>query len=273
MKIIKTLVKNILASQGYSVVKNEVPKPVVYNAYFRGGCLKCFKGDPLCEEILLGIGWDEQLEDIISESIKNYPNLPCVEVGANIGAGFITLARRFGSVTFDCYEPVPRFFNLLKLNHESFDAKNANLFNEALSNESGNEIEIAIGLGTAGRPETDGKTETIKLKTKTIDELYLQKGISFLKLDVDGYELSVLCGAKEVLQKYRPYVFMEFDTKLMKKVGEDPTDILKFFKNNNYSSVRIWDNFSEFLKECSNLDEVISVSESLPHYANVLFVP
>ncbi|MCR9205625.1 MAG: FkbM family methyltransferase [Halobacteriovoraceae bacterium] len=136
----------------------------------------------MCEEILLGIGWDEQLKDIISESINKYPQRPCIEIGANIGAGFITLAGNFPNTNFDCFEPVPRFFELLKANKKSYNADNVTLFNQALSDSIDTEIEIAVGLGTAGRPETAGKNEFIKLKTINLDSLYLEKGASLIKL-------------------------------------------------------------------------------------------
>ncbi|MCR9203217.1 MAG: FkbM family methyltransferase [Halobacteriovoraceae bacterium] len=100
-----------------------------------------------------------------------------------------------------------------------------------------------------------------------------QQTPELLKLDVDGFELSVLSGGLKLIKRYRPFVFMEFDTKLMDKVNEDPNSILNIFKENNYSSVKVWDNFSNFIKETQNLDEIIPISRNLDHYANVLFVP
>jgi len=274
MRLIKNIVKKGLHTLGYDVVKiNHHPERVIYQAYFRSGCLRCIKGDPLCEEILTGLGWDEQLPEILKMLDEQFQTGDIVEVGANIGASIVPLINQHPKFHLHCFEPVPIFHTLLKQNIASYKANKVTVINKAVGNAHGAKLEIAVGLGTAGASGTDGKFETVQVEMTTLDQYAEDKRPCLIKIDVDGHEMKVLEGAKAMLVKHRPWLFMEFDLKIMAKMGESAEDYIKFLKQHHYTNARVWDNFGQHVDETKNLDSIPATVARLPHYANILFIP
>lgn len=63
----------------------------------------------------------------------------------------------------------------------------------------------------------------------------LNKNIALMKLDVEGNELKVLEGGKELISKYHiPFVVLELATLYLKEVGSEPKKLIKFFIDNGY---------------------------------------
>ena len=72
------------------------------------------------------------------------------------------------------------------------------------------------------KPALEWCKEDGTFKTKTLDELtmYIDR-VDMVKIDVEGGELGVIEGAKEMIRKYRPYFLIE-----------DHTGIFKYCENN-----------------------------------------
>ena len=51
-----------------------------------------------------------------------------------------------------------------------------------------------------------------------MDALYYNKPISFIKLDVEGYEYSALLAAKNILTKHKPILCIERENHNIKKL-------------------------------------------------------
>ncbi|GAB4010117.1 MAG: hypothetical protein Fur0010_02060 [Bdellovibrio sp.] len=275
MKLVKNLLKWLLKKFGYDVIKiDSSVKRVVYCAHFRGHPFYCFKGDPLSESVLTGNGWDNQLSEILEHKLKGSAHV--VEIGANIGTSFVTIANNFPQLTFDCHEPVPQFFDLLKKNFENFKVTNVKLFNQIFGEKLNTKIALNVGLGTAGASELSHYQQnagTLILDSMTLDHAYHQKEFKFLKLDVDGYELPILKGGEQVLKKYRPYIFMEYSYKIMDSMGKSGYEILDFLSKLGYEKAEVWDSSGKFIKEVSQLSEIDSIARSCPHYADILLLP
>ena len=63
----------------------------------------------------------------------------------------------------------------------------------------------------------------------------LDKNIALMKLDVEGHELQVLKGGKELITKYHvPFIVLEFTPKFLKRVGSDPKELPQFLVDNGY---------------------------------------
>ena len=112
--------------------------------------------------------------------------------------------------------------------------------------------------------------EEVKIKTETLNSFCEKLDVKFLKIDVDGFEDDVLVGADKILAKQHPVVFMEFDTNIAKRTNKDPRALLEHFENAGYSSVKIWDNFSRYITETSDFNEVVRIANEVPHYINIL---
>jgi FkbM family methyltransferase len=86
------------------------------------------------------------------------------------------------------------------------------------------------------RAKTDHKEATM-VRLKTLDSLIAEfpelLQTSVLKCDVEGYELYVLRGARQVLEKARPVVILEIGN--YEKQGYTARDVYNFFRERNYS--------------------------------------
>ena len=57
-------------------------------------------------------------------------------------------------------------------------------------------------------PALDVQTETRRVRTTTLDTL-AERDIGFVKIDVEGHELSVLRGARKLIERQRPFFLVE----------------------------------------------------------------
>ena len=61
------------------------------------------------------------------------------------------------------------------------------------------------------------------------------KKIALMKLDVEGYELKVLEGGKDLITKYHvPFIVLEFTPSFFKEQDSDPKELIKLFVDNGY---------------------------------------
>jgi FkbM family methyltransferase len=128
-----------------------------------------------------------------------------VDVGAHVGYWTWDLAQKFETVY--AFEATPANYECLVRNISPFD--NVIARNVAVGDAPGRcGIHHDKGrLGNSGsnyiQPSADGAIEIIALDDMEIPACDL------LKIDVEGYELKVLCGAKRLIDAYRPVVTME----------------------------------------------------------------
>ncbi|MDD2714780.1 MAG: FkbM family methyltransferase [Candidatus Wallbacteria bacterium] len=130
------------------------------------------------------------------------------DVGANVG-DWAKLALEINSkISLHCFEPSSATFDILKNN--SFPP-NVFLNNVGLGDTSG-ELELQIageGSGANSIYQRRGVLDNIKFKAEKITVLTLDdycsthnlKQIDFLKIDVEGHELAVFKGMREMLKK------------------------------------------------------------------------
>ena len=135
-----------------------------------------------------------------------------IDCGAHIGVWSKRLSQIFNKVI--CFEPVPRHRECHKLNCIS---NNIELYDVALSNKNLSKVPMKLNYGNSGKSSMDFEglkkkvrknEKIINVKTKTLDS-YNFKKVDFIKIDVEGFELFLLEGAKETIKKYKPIIYME----------------------------------------------------------------
>lgn len=132
-----------------------------------------------------------------------------LDIGAHVGAVAVYLARHFRKVI--AFEAVPSTFELLQRNVE--DLQNVESRNIAIGEGEG---EVFFShLSTHGQlSHVEGSSDLPRsvrvgpIPVRTIDSLGLTD-VSFIKIDVEGYELPVVAGARETLERCRPLVLVE----------------------------------------------------------------
>ena len=148
------------------------------------------------------------------------------------------------------FEANPVMFNYLNKNLTKLK-KNIILHNIALSDSGGYaKLKIPIrkksmvksnfedyyegGLATI---ESDNNLnnkmfDTFIVKKLTLDSFNFDQKISFIKIDVEGHEFSVLKGSEKILKKYKPVLLIEIDKQHTTKVKET----FNYLEELNYES-------------------------------------
>lgn len=129
-----------------------------------------------------------------------------LDVGANTGRYARLAARLLPGVDLHCFEPSPRAYEDLA---RTCEALGAHAYPFALGARAEEDVPLhaeAPGsvLGSLHRPPGGGPTPSERVRVRTLDEACpVQGGIDLLKIDVEGHELAVLDGARELLASGR----------------------------------------------------------------------
>ena len=277
IRFIKRVVARGFSALGYNIVSRTIDPAdrQLVNAYYRGHCFRCFRGDAQCEYILTGKGWDNQLDDILRE-IDDAKGGDVIEVGANIGGSLVPRAAEHPGLRFHCVEPVPEFFDVLATNVQSYAPPNVTLYNEAVGAGDRESIRIYTQLGTAGAVaayDNHASVGAVDLRASTIDRLFPGLNVRLVKIDTDGFEHAILTGARSVLTRCRPLIFMEFHVSLMRKAGTAPERTIELLRDLGYADATIWTNEGALLRERASLEELLQCATTAEYYVDVLLRP
>lgn len=179
------------------------------------------------------------------------PGMTVFDVGANIGAHTLPLAHLVGDQgTVYAFEPTDWAVTKLKTNL----SLNPNFANRVKlqqaflsSNSSGNKVDEVYASWSLEEKKVDPVHGGVAFKlnnvpTLSIDEFVEAKNISkidFFKIDVDGFEVEVLRGAKKSFAKFRPPILIELCPYIFERYNYSMDQLLDFFKENNYSLISL----------------------------------
>jgi len=162
------------------------------------------------------------------------PGMTVVDVGANIGI----YTRFFSKLTGEsgrvhAFEPAPSNFKRLQENVGHM--ANVSLNHAAIGDRSGTiKLYVSAELNVDHRTFDSGDgREEIDVPVVSLDDYFLTgQRVDLIKIDVQGYELSVLQGAKRVLKENRDVkVLMEFWPYGIKKASVAPSDVIELIQS------------------------------------------
>lgn len=140
-----------------------------------------------------------------------------VEVGANIGAHTVGLAKAVGAQgRVDAFEPQRACFALLQAQIALNQLHNIHAHREAVSSAAGQIFVPAVNYAEPGNfggialsPERAPTSEPVDVVT--LDDRIGDRRCSLLKVDVEGMEEDVIRGATRLIEKNRPLLYVEND--------------------------------------------------------------
>lgn len=169
-------------------------------------------------------------EQTILEELDSYiPNAATIlDIGANIGNHSLYWTKIHNAQKIHAFEPIRATFKILMKNIEinSLDGviipHNIGLSDESIKASVASFNAANIG-GTSLQKNTAGD-----LVLERLDDMDLQcEHIDFVKIDVEGHELSALQGMVKTIAQYKPKIFIE-------SFPECYPAIDAFFKAHNY---------------------------------------
>ncbi len=162
------------------------------------------------------------------------------DIGANLGWYSLLFS------IIHSFEPIPNTFNFLKKNIEINDCRNITLNNIALSNSNKRlpffYTENHSGMASSRNLESVNNVRKFYIKAETLDN-YCEKykiNPDFIKCDVEGAELMVFLGAKNVIEINKPIVFSEILRKWTKKFNYNPNNIFDLFYSLGYHCYTVY---------------------------------
>lgn len=184
-------------------------------------------------------------EDVETEFVKKiiHKGDVVLDIGANIGYYSLIFAKLVGKLgKVFSFEPEPYNFSLLNKNIKINHYDNVVTENRVVSDFNGITklylSEIRTGMHRI-YPSRYTTTKTVDVKTISIDDYFqnneLKDKISFIKIDVEGSELGVLHGMKNILQNnHMIKVLLEFVPFCIREFGAKPKDLLDFLNDMNF---------------------------------------
>ena len=163
-----------------------------------------------------------------------------IEVGSNIGTHTIPLAKHLsqGGLLY-ALEPQSQNYKILIKNINQNDLQNIKVFKIAASNKKG---EAYMNLFDENETNNFGdarifnkiSTNFEKVSVSTLDELFFHefnenKKLSLIKCDAQGQETNIINGSKKIIEKFKPFLYVENDN------IEQSKNLIETIKSLHYS--------------------------------------
>jgi FkbM family methyltransferase len=182
-------------------------------------------------------------EPIIQDTFKKYISYGDVvfDIGANIGchtALFAHLVGKCGEVY--AFEPIESNYKNLQYMIEKNKYNNIKIYNYAASSDNkqacilisqtnigGHSIPATPPPQLGGSNTRENEISSAYIICKRLDDEFMNiKRLDFIKIDVEGHESHAFEGMKYIIEKFMPYILMEFAPQSMISRGGDPQKML-----------------------------------------------
>jgi FkbM family methyltransferase len=165
------------------------------------------------------------------------------DIGANIGYYTIQFSKLCKKEVY-AFEPMTYQFNVLIRNININNIKNVHVMKNIVSEELGIKRIFFYGMDNTGSSSVEIKSEKYEdVKTITIDDFVEKNNIEIIdlvKIDVEGHELHVLKGMKNILSKGKiKNLFVEINNNTLSIAGTNANEICCFLAEVGYKAYSI----------------------------------
>jgi FkbM family methyltransferase len=177
-----------------------------------------FKGDLIqCQIISRDNYYEFCILDYIAERYLE-PKMNILDIGTNIGNHLMYFAIQMEANKVIGFEPVASTYKILKKNVELNELENVEINNFALGKEKSTAKIDCFSADNIGKTSLSYSEEG-DISVQMLDELEIKEKVDFIKIDVEGFEEDVLLGGLELIQKYKPIIWVEIFESSFEKVN------------------------------------------------------
>tara|TARA_B100000787_G_scaffold110031_1_gene81887 strand:- start:7883 stop:8674 length:792 start_codon:yes stop_codon:yes gene_type:complete len=199
--------------------------------------------------------WGEFVYNIAKEHIEE--NTIVLDAGANFGQLSILFSKLKKDVIVYSFESSKFMFKILQKNINLNNAK-VKAINCILGHEGNKIYQIEKGnlsefsswgsnkVKIVDKKKSDLKTEEVQ--AVKIDDIKFDKKISFFKIDVQGYDLNVLKGAKNTILKHKMPIMFEYEKDFENDFNYNFKDFEKFINEIDYKIFKDFDGKNFLIK-------------------------
>jgi FkbM family methyltransferase len=186
----------------------------------------------------------KESRDIALSYVTNFDTV--IDIGAHIGISVLHWAEHFQNI--QAYEPMLDHFNCLTENTKHL--LQVNRFNYAISDQqkilkgayrtSKNTGSFQLIDDNYQQPSKKSPRQLYEIESHRLDEFNFDS-VGLIKIDVEGWELEVIRGATDTINKHRPVLLIEFTGGNSKKSLHtyDVNEYFKIIESLNYVPVAI----------------------------------
>lgn len=174
--------------------------------------------------------WEKEFGDQLKKVLR--PGMTAVDVGANIGYVALLMAERVGpSGRVVAVEPDPRNAHVLRLNAARTRGAPIEVVEAAAWSEPGT-LELGLHATNTGDHRVgsvDGERETVSVPAVRLDDV-LPARVDLILMDTQASEHVALRGARRLLERSRPLLFVEFWPQGLREAEVDPVSVLDGYR-------------------------------------------
>ena len=201
-----------------------------------------------------------------------------VDIGANVGMASLSAAYAAGrDGRIFAFEPNPA---IAAINRQAIErnglGETITLHNAAIASENGT-MELFVPLhnhGEATLVRGDMAFEGRSVSVPTTDAAFLREldSIDLIKIDVEGFELSVLHALQPLIDKLHPPIVCEVMDEHLHRSGTSASDLFGFLEGLGYAAFRLEREADGWLRQRAKLIPHHITPQDPPLSADVLFV-
>jgi FkbM family methyltransferase len=210
-------------------------------ASFDGGLINVDTSSSIEYHLLFRGCHEPEIVNLIKQVVR--PGNFCLDIGANIGAHTLLMARMAGSTGHViALEPHPGICHRLRQNICLNRLTNIEVVNAALADRDGT-IDLygfaadAFEQGISSlRPDHEAKTkiEVRAIRGATLVREQRIEACDFIKIDVEGAESLVLRELSDLISAHRPIILFEYRKQHWEKFASDVSPILSRLRAERY---------------------------------------
>ena len=174
----------------------------------------------------------DRLTKVIIKQVINGQDMNCIDVGCHKGEIMDIFLKNAPKGHHFGFEPIPELYHYLKRKYK----EKATIYPLALSDYEGSSTFQWVknapaysGLNIRSYKTKDPDIEEIDVNISTLDNVIPKEcRIDFIKIDVEGGELGVLRGGKELLKRNHPFILFECGLGASDYYGTTPEALYSF---------------------------------------------
>jgi FkbM family methyltransferase len=217
-----------------------VMKPVVVKTV-AGITMEADSRDLVSQTILVKGLWEPKLTGIIMKSLPTGGVF--IDVGAHIGYYSLLASRRVGAAgRVVAVEPNPETLQRLRRNLALNDSGNITVEEMACTDRETTLQFFPAGIENSGESSLSRQNakaaRAVTVRGRPLDEIVRSLAldrVDLIKIDVEGAEMQVLTGMREILARQRPKIVIELKPDLLANMGASLEAAKAVFASNNYT--------------------------------------
>jgi FkbM family methyltransferase len=201
---------------------------------------------PRCSEMSWTVAFQGSYDAALQRAALPYlvPGTLIVDVGASLGLWTVPLTRaasRMGSTVW-AIEPHPENARWLRRNLCLNGLDEVVTVHQCALGDRSSAARLSLGEAHdfgAGNVaiSVDDSDKGVEVSVRRLDDLPRDRRVSFMKLDVEGYELHALRGAQRLLNEDRPVILGEFSQEWLEARGEELRPFLAAMEELGYETL------------------------------------